>query len=196
MAVPHLPCPPLPGTPRAGLGMRGWRGGRGSSVRGLGLGGTGRSWGARDGACGAPGGRWGGGGRRRLPQRGREPGRRGGGSPWTLWPKASRSKRTGRRAAVAVIAGRPGSRSRERRGRGSGSGRRAGLLVADAEGGAGARRGESQGCTGLRAALSAAAAAELPPPPRAPPFSYRRPPAAPAPRPRLRAHGAGAGQSR
>lgn len=150
--------------------------GEADTARGLGLGGTG-GVGAHE--TGRAGHRAAGGASQASP----EGARAGppGGSPWVLWPKASRSKRTRRRASVAVISGRPGSRSRERCGRGSGSWRRTGLLVADAEGGAGAQRGESQGCTGLRAALSTAAAGELPPPPRAPPFSYRLPPPRPPP---------------
>lgn len=96
-----------------------------------------------------------------------------------LWPKASRSKRTRRRAPVAIISGRPGSRSGERRRcRGCSRGC-AGLLVADHEGGTGVQREESQGCTGAHAAKcgcrGAAAAA------RAPPFrTVVPPPAAPA----------------
>lgn len=101
-----------------------------------------------------------------------------------LWPKASRSKRTGRRAPVAVISGRPGSWSGERRRCRGGSGGCTGLLVADDEVGAGVQRRESQGCTGAHTGKCGSPRSCRCGPRAA--FSYcRPPPRGPRPRPRL-----------
>lgn len=150
--------PPPPGTPGPRLaceGGGGGEGGRGRRSTGLGLGGTGGSRGARDGARGAPGGRRG--GRRRLPQRGREPGRRG-----------AHHGHCGRRPAGAR--GRAGGlrsrSSRGGRGRGPGSGAGAGPAPGAALGfwlrtRKGARaRGEGK----ARAAPGCALRSPLPPP--------------------------------